>query len=62
MAWKSVAFWVTESRKSRDNGHENEGLKADNDMRLKGDNSHGGWEREFKQMLKMSNLTFSAAP
>ena len=38
MAWKSVAFWVTENRKSRAKEYENEGLRAGRDMRLKANN------------------------
>ena len=33
MTWKSVTFWVTENKKSRNTGPGNESLKADNDMK-----------------------------
>lgn len=38
VAWKSVAFWVTENRKSKAKEYENEGLRAGRDMRLKANN------------------------
>lgn len=39
MAWEAAALWVTENKKSRYKGYENEGLKADEDMSLKGNTS-----------------------